>query len=307
MNTGKTWSGISLSPNAGLPSMDYISRGSSTGMAADHRRAPLPDAFLRRAIAPGLMAFAAADLPGKPARHRDPPLGPQVASKLYHDGLPPARLPGASNDLTADANERRDPWRASHAARWPSGCHHPGEDAVTSTNPEAAWVGTLRRQYRPASPWTTRPDHRSVPVGVSVGALPHHQGGGRRCTRCSHLRGNIPSFIHGARMASRTKFMPSICSCREAAAIWRRGSSATSTLPRLEGTYEHLLPKPGRFFVTALPSRGIDARASIRRRRIARPASFATRPSVPGRLLHHCVEDYRGRSLLAAHVSRCTR
>ena len=49
-----------------------------------------------------------ADLPGKPARHRDLPLGPRI--ETYHMGL---RQPVRRSTL-ADANERRD-WRI-HAA-----------------------------------------------------------------------------------------------------------------------------------------------------------------------------------------------
>ena len=56
--------------------------------------------FLRRATGHGLRP---ADLPGKPARHRDLPLGPRIET-LSH-GLP---------TTLADANERRD-WRI-HAA-----------------------------------------------------------------------------------------------------------------------------------------------------------------------------------------------
>ena len=70
------------------------------------RRSPGPDAFLRRAIP--VHGLRPADLPGKPARHRDLPLGPRIET-LSH-GLPPA---GPALDA-GDANERRD-WRI-HAA-----------------------------------------------------------------------------------------------------------------------------------------------------------------------------------------------
>ena len=49
----------------------------------------------------------------------------------------------------------------------------------------------------------------SVPVGLSVGALPHHQGGGEDAHAASTCGRNIPSFIGTSRMASCTTFMPS--------------------------------------------------------------------------------------------------
>ena len=48
--------------------------------------------------------------------------------------------------------------------------HHPGEDAVRRRR---TGVGPDQYRLRPGLD-----DHRSVPVGLSVGALPHHQGGG---------------------------------------------------------------------------------------------------------------------------------
>ena len=82
------------------------------------------------------------------------------ASKLYHMGF---RQPVRRSTL-ADANERRD-WRI-HAAL--------AQRLITQAR--TLYVDEERPdQYR------LRPgldDHRSVPVGLSVGALPHHQGGG---------------------------------------------------------------------------------------------------------------------------------
>ena len=73
-------------------------------------------------------------------------------------------------------------------------------------------------------------------------------------------------------MASCTTFMPSICSCRkpEPSTSW---IVATSTLPAFM-----CCTKPGPSS-SRVPSRTSMLIASIRRRRIARPASFATRPS----------------------------
>ena len=82
------------------------------------------------------------------------------ASKLYHMGF---RQPVRRSTL-ADANERRD-WRI-HAAL-----------------AQRLMANAVRRRRTGVGPdqYRLRPgldDHRSVPVGLSVGALPHHQGGG---------------------------------------------------------------------------------------------------------------------------------
>ena len=94
----------------------------------------------------------------------------------------------------------------------------------------------------------------------------------RRHTLHRACGANIPSFIHTPRMASCTTFMPSICSCRkpEPSTSW---IVATSTLPAFM-----CCTKPGPSS-SRVPSRTSMLIASIRRRRIARPASFATRPS----------------------------
>ena len=85
------------------------------------------------------------------------------ASKLYHMGFrQPVR--------------RSDAGRCQRKARlaYPCGvgpaAHHPGEDAVRRRR---TGVGPDQYRLRPGLD-----DHRSVPVGLSVGALPHHQGGG---------------------------------------------------------------------------------------------------------------------------------
>ena len=158
MNTGKTLF---------AQLMDFLPWTTfTTGMAA----IPGPDAFLRRAIP--VHGLRPADLPGKPARHRDLPLGPRI--DLSHG------LPSRSGARLADANERRD-WRI-HAAL--------AQRLITQARTLYERTGVGPDQYR------LRPgldDHRSVPVGLSVGALPHHQGGGHTLL---DLRGNIPSFIH---------------------------------------------------------------------------------------------------------------
>ena len=69
----------------------------------------------------------------------------------------------------------------------------------------------------------------SVPVGLSVGALPHHQGGGEDA-HAARPAGTTFRVLSTSRMASCTTFMPSICSCRkpEPSTSW---IVATSTLP----------------------------------------------------------------------------
>ena len=85
------------------------------------------------------------------------------ASKLYHMGF---RQPVRRSTL-ADANERRD-WRI-HAAL----AQRLITQARTLYVDEELGVGPDQYRLRPGLD-----DHRSVPVGLSVGALPHHQGGG---------------------------------------------------------------------------------------------------------------------------------
>ena len=181
------------------------------------------------------------------------------ASKLYHMGF---RQPVRRSTL-ADANERRD-WRI-HAALAPA--HHPGEDAVRRRR---TGVGPDQYRLRPGLA-----DHRSVPVGLSVGALPHHQGGGEDA-HAAHLRGNIPSFIQ-SRMASCTTFALDML-LPEAGAIYvvDRG---TSTLPAFM-----CCTKPGPSS-SRVPSRTSMLIASIRRRRML--DRHHLRPDhLPGRLLH---------------------
>ena len=139
------------------------------------RRSPGPDAFLRRAIP--VQAFA--QLTYRESL-RDIETISVHASKLYHMGF---RQPVRRSTL-ADANERRD-WRI-HAAL-AQRRHHPGEDAVRRRR---TGVGPDQYRLRPGLD-----DHRSVPVGLSVGALPHHQGGGEDA-HAARPAGQHAEFIH---------------------------------------------------------------------------------------------------------------
>ena len=178
------------------------------------------------------------------------------ASKLYHMGF---RQPVRRSTL-ADANERP---RLAYPCGVGPAAHHPGEDAVRRRR---TGVGPDQYRLRPGLD-----DHRSVPVGLSVGALPHHQGGGEDA-HAARTCGATFRVLSTSRMASCTTFMPSICSCRkpEPSTSW---IVATSTLPAFM-----CCTKPGPSS-SRVPSRTSMLIASIRRRRIARPASFATRPS----------------------------
>ena len=118
---------------------------------ADRRPAasPGPDAFLRRAI-------------------------PVFAQLTYRERLResrPASFETLSHGSASRSGARRWPMPTKGATGDPCGvlAHHPGEDAVRRRR-----TGVLTNtRLRPGLD-----DHRSVPVGLSVGALPHHQGGG---------------------------------------------------------------------------------------------------------------------------------
>ena len=193
-----------------------------------------------------------ADLPGKPARHRDLPLGPRIET-LSH-GLPPA-------GPALDAGRCQRKARLAYPCGVGPAAHHPGEDAVRRRR---TGVGPDQYRLRPGLD-----DHRSVPVGLSVGALPHHQGGGEDA--------------HAARPAGQhSEFYPHL-GWQAARRSCPRYALAGSRSHLRRGSWLRRLCPP----LCVAPSRGLlrhGARtsmliASIRRRRIARPASFATRPS----------------------------
>ena len=93
-----------------------------------------------------------ADLPGKPARHRDLPLDPRIET-LSH-GLPPA-------GPALDAGRCQRKARLAYPCGVGPAAHHPGEDAVRRRR---TGVGPDQYRLRPGLD-----DHRSVPVGLSVG------------------------------------------------------------------------------------------------------------------------------------------
>ena len=150
-------------------------------------------------------------------------------------------------------NERRD-WRI-HAAL---AAAHP-RDAVRRRR---TGVGPDQYRLRPGLD-----DHRSVPVGLSVGALPHHQGGGEDA-HAARPAGQHSEFY---RMASCTTFMPSICSCRkpEPSTSW---IVATSTLPAFMCCIQ-----AGAFFVTRAKS-NIDAHRVYSRAPTDRSTGIHLRP-----------------------------
>ena len=147
MNTGKT---------AQLMDFDgLLSRGSRPVW----RRSPGPCAEQYRS-----MAFAQL-IPGKPARHRTC-LSPRIET-LSH-GLPPA-------------GPALDAGRCQRKARLAYPCGVGPAELITQATlyvDEELGLDTDQTVYALDS------TNRSVPVGLSVGALPHHQGGGES-TRCS--------------------------------------------------------------------------------------------------------------------------
>ena len=185
------------------------------------------------------------------------------ASKLYHMGF---RQPVRRSTL-ADANERRD-WRI-HAAL----AQRLITQARTLYVDEELGFGPDQYRLRPGLD-----DHRSVPVGLSVGALPHHQGGGEDAHACSTC-GATFRVLSTSRMASCTTFMPSICSCRkpEPSTSW---IVATSTLPAFM-----CCTKPGAFFVTRAKS-NIDAHRVYSGADGSLDRHHLRPDHLPGRLLH---------------------
>ena len=245
MNTGKTLF---------AQLMDFLPWTTFTRIVdrygGDHR---VRTAFLRRAIP--VHGLRPADLPGKPARHQDLPLGPRIET-LSH-GLPPA----VRRSTLADANERRD-WRI-HAAlaqrliTQARTLYVDEELGLDLTNTVYALDSTSIALCLSVFPWA---HFRTTKAAVKMHTL-------------LDLRGNIPSFIHiSDGKLHDVHLPPSICSCRkpEPSTSW---IVATSTLPAFM-----CCTKPGPSS-SRVPSRTSMLIASIRRRRIARPASFATRPS----------------------------
>ena len=177
------------------------------------------------------------------------------ASKLYHMGF---RQPVRRSTL-ADANERRD-WRI-HAAlaqrliTQARTLYVDEELGLDLTNTVYALDSTTIALCLSVFPWA---HFRTTKAAVKMHTL-------------LDLRGNIPSFIHISDgklhdVHALDMLLP------EAGAIYvvDRGYVDFARL--------YVLHQAGAFFV-GVPSRTSMLIASIRRRRIARPASFATRPS----------------------------
>ena len=200
------------------------------------------------------MAFAQLTYREKPARHRDLPLGPRIET-LSH-GLPPA-------GPALDAGRCQRKARLAYPCGVGPVAHHPGEDAVRRRR---TGVGPDQYRLRPGLD-----DHRSVPVGLSVGALPHHQGGGEDAHAARPAGQHSEFYPHlGWQAARRSCPRYALAESPEPSTSW---IVATSTLPAFM-----CCTKPGPSS-SRVPSRTSMLIASIRRRRIARPASFATRPS----------------------------
>ena len=102
------------------------------------------------------------------------------ASKLYHMGF---RQPVRRSTLA-------EPTKGATGVSMRALAQRLITQARTLYVDEELGVGPDQYRLRPGLD-----DHRSVPVGLSVGALPHHQAAVKMHTLVD-LRGNIPSFIH---------------------------------------------------------------------------------------------------------------
>ena len=158
------------------------------------------------------------------------------ASKLYHMGF---RQPVRRSTL-ADANERRD-WRI-HAAL----AQRLITQARTLYVDEELGLDLTNTVLRPGLD-----DHRSVPVGLSVGALPHHQGGGEDAHAARPAGQHSEFYPHlGWQAARRSCPRYALAGSRS---HLRRGSWLRRLCPPL-----CCCTKPGPFFVTRAKS-NIDA------------------------------------------------
>ena len=254
MNTGQDPVGSAH----GASCHGLLSRGSSDRYGG---ASPGPDAFRRAEQCTGPWQFAQLATTGKACATIETCLSVH-ASKLYHMGF---RQPVRRSTLVPMPNERRD-WRI-HAAL----AQRLITQARTHVRRRRTGLDLTNTVYALDS--TTE---RSVPVGLSVGALPHHQGSAVKMHTLLDLRGNIASFIHKPDAPSSARpFKPSDMLLPEAGAVYV-----------VDRGYARLCPP-----LCVAPSRGLLRHAcqvehrcsspSIRRRRIARPVTwrFATRPS----------------------------
>ena len=175
------------------------------------------------------------------------------AQLTYRESLSTSRPASRSthrNSITQPVR-RSDAGRCQRKARLAYPC---------GVGPAAHQGATLRRRTgaRPDQ-YRLRPgldDHRSVPVGLSVGALPHHQGGGEDAQRCSTCGATFRPHL-GWQAARRSCPRYALAGSRS---HLRRGSWRDRLCPPL----------------CVAPSRGllrhacqVEHRCSIRRRRIA--------------------------------------
>ena len=201
----------------------------------------------------------------KACANRDLPLGPRIETITW--SLPPAR----SERSTLPLDQRKA--RSGVSMRRCKPQRLITFKARTLYVVEEGTVGP--DQYRILAPWTRATI--VVPVGLSVGALPHQFGGGEDAP-LARPAGQHSEFYPHPRMASCTTFMPSICSCRPRAIyVVDRGYVDFARL--------YVLHRSRAFFVTRrqvehrCSSRLFGADGSLMDRH-----PFATRPISPGRL-----------------------
>src|SRR5712671_6796835 len=123
------------------------------------RRRPGADAELWRAI-PG-HGICPTDLPGEFAGYRDVP---------FHSGVEALPHGLARTDSALDAGRCQRIARLAHLRGSGPAVDRPGEEAVRHGG---SWSGPDQYGLRLGFD-----NHRPVPVGLSVGSFPHHQGGG---------------------------------------------------------------------------------------------------------------------------------
>ena len=240
MNTGKTL----FAQRSWTSCHGLLSRGSSTGMAAitGSGRFPAPSNTGRHGLRP-------ADLPAKPARHRDLPLGP--ASKLYHMGIPPA-----APALDAGRCQRK-------AMAYPAAL---AQRLITQAAVRRRRTGVGPDQYR------LRPgldDHRSEPVGFPWAHF-RNQGAGEDAHAARPAGQHSEFYPHLGWQAARRSCPRYVLPEAGAIYVVDRGYVDFARL--------YVLHQAGAFFVTLAKS-NIDAHRVYSAFDGSLEASFATRPS----------------------------
>ena len=193
------------------------------------------------------------------------------ASKLYHMGF---RQPVRRSTL-ADANERRD-WRI-HAAL----AQRLITQARTLYVDEELGLDLTNTVYA-----LDYNDHRSVPVGLSVGALLRTTKAAVKIAHAARPAGNIPSFIHISDGKLHDVHVPRYALAGTAGAIYVVASDGFYDPTRANASYVTAAKPAALLRCTRAKPEHADASSRLfGADGSLRPASFATRPSRLRRLL----------------------